>query len=188
MNYSTINSLWDLSQAPSQFSQLPDDDFLALLQKQFPSSITESNGNDPNDRSVNPQSIQTQQIPLPGLTPPSDDSSPSPPSNNDPGSRRQSVYSRANDNEESALKRKASDDNMDPGPSSKNQHTCAYTKLLSHAQSLIRTCRCSRRIKCCEKGAAVKAKIDREPSGWSIAESGPPLVLIRFNTRMKRGF
>ncbi|KIJ21342.1 hypothetical protein PAXINDRAFT_164871 [Paxillus involutus ATCC 200175] len=134
MNYSTINSLWDLSQAPSQFSQLPDDDFLALLQKQFPSSITESNGNDPNDRSVNPQSIQTQQIPLPGLTPPSDDSSPSPPSNNDPGSRRQSVYSRANDNEESALKRKASDDNMDPGPSSKNQHTSEESNAAKKGQ------------------------------------------------------
>ncbi|KIJ59812.1 hypothetical protein HYDPIDRAFT_161884 [Hydnomerulius pinastri MD-312] len=124
MDYPSLNSLWDLAQAPSQFSQLPDDDFLALLQKQFPTSITELNSTDPNDGSVNPQSIQKQQLPLPGLTPPSDDSSPSPPSNNDSHSRRQSVYSRGNDNEEGpALKRKASDDDMDEGPSSKNQHT-----------------------------------------------------------------
>ncbi|KAF9242361.1 hypothetical protein BU15DRAFT_86923 [Melanogaster broomeanus] len=99
MDYPSLNSLWDLAQAPSQFSQLPDDDFLALLQKQFPAS-----------------SAQKQQQPLPNLTPPSDDSSPSPP-NASP------IYSRANDNEDSALKRKASDHDMDPGPSSKNQHT-----------------------------------------------------------------
>ncbi|KAF9229815.1 hypothetical protein BS17DRAFT_724022 [Gyrodon lividus] len=135
MDYSSMNSLWDLAQAPSQFSQLPDDDFLALLQKQFPSSITEANSTDPNDGSVNPQSIQKQQIPLPGLTPPSDDSSPSPPSNNDSGSRRQSVYSRGNDNEESALKRKASDDDMDPGPSSKNQHTAEESSTAKKGQA-----------------------------------------------------
>ena len=96
MNFSSANSLWDLSQAPSQFSQLPDDDFLALIRKQFPPA----NNND---------------------SPPSDDSSPSPPSNTDAASRRDSLI--RNDTEDAPLKRKASSDDMQPGPSSKNQHT-----------------------------------------------------------------
>lgn len=114
-----MNTFWDLSQTPSQFSQLGDDDFLALLQKQYPNTVPDINATDVG--AVNPQSIQKP--PLPGLTPPSDDSSPSPPSINHPRSRHQSTYSRGNDNEESALKRKASDDDMEEGPSSKNQHT-----------------------------------------------------------------
>ncbi|KAG2160228.1 uncharacterized protein EDB93DRAFT_1114156 [Suillus bovinus] len=121
MEFPTMNNFWDLSQTPSQFSQLGDDDFLALLQKQYPNTVPDVNA---ADGAVNPQSIQKP--PLPGHTPPSDDSSPSPPSIhsvNHPRSRHQSTYSRGNDNEESALKRKASDDDMEEGPSSKNQHT-----------------------------------------------------------------
>lgn len=117
-----MNNFWDLSQTPSQFSQLGDDDFLALLQKQYPNTVPDVNSTDIG--AVNPQNIQNP--PLPGLTPPSDDSSPSPPSSNSinhPRSRHQSTYSRGNDNDESALKRKASDDDMEEGPSSKNQHT-----------------------------------------------------------------
>lgn len=117
-----MNNFWDLSQTPSQFSQLGDDDFLALLQKQYPDTVPDTNGAEVG--AVNPQNIQ--KLPLPGLTPPSDSSSPSPPSINSinhPRSRHQSTYSRGNDNEESALKRKASDDDMEEGPSSKNQHT-----------------------------------------------------------------
>lgn len=114
-----MNTFWDLSQTPSQFSQLGDEDFLALLQKQYPNTVPDINAADVG--AVNPQSIQNP--PLPGLTPPSDDSSPSPSSINHPRSRHQSTYSRGNDNEESALKRKASDDDMEEGPSSKNQHT-----------------------------------------------------------------
>ncbi|KAH7884021.1 hypothetical protein F5I97DRAFT_1930229 [Phlebopus sp. FC_14] len=121
MDYQSISSLWDLAQAPSQFSQLPDDDFLAFLQKQFPSSLSELSGASPNDGNVNPQSIH--KVPLPGLTPPSDDSSPSPPSNNDSLSRRQSVNSRGNDEGDSTLKRKASVNDLEEGPSSKTQHT-----------------------------------------------------------------
>ncbi|KAH7908207.1 hypothetical protein BJ138DRAFT_1128641 [Hygrophoropsis aurantiaca] len=118
----SLDSLWDLSQTPSQFSRLPDDDFLALLQKQYQNSIAPTNGSSQHEPSVNPQTIQN--LSLPGLSPSSDDSSPSPPSNNDSQSRRQSIYSRGNnDNEESGLKRKASDDTMDEGPSSKNAHT-----------------------------------------------------------------
>ncbi|KAG6371509.1 hypothetical protein JVT61DRAFT_9213 [Boletus reticuloceps] len=108
MNYSTMNSLWDISQAPSHFSQLPDDDFLALLQKQFATT-------DSPDHSVNTQD-QRQ-------SPSSDDSSPSPPSNTDAASRRHSVNARSNDTDDAPLKRKASADDMEPGPSSKNQHT-----------------------------------------------------------------
>lgn len=122
MEFPSINNFWDLSQTPSQFSQLGDDDFLALLQKQFPNTVPDLNTTDVG--AVNPQSIQKS--PLPGLTPPSDDSSPSPPSNNSlshPRSRHHSTFSRGNDNEESALKRKASDDDMEEGPSTKNQHT-----------------------------------------------------------------
>lgn len=113
MNYSSLNSLWDISQAPSQFSQLPDDDFLALLQKQFPPA-------DPSDHShsVDPQSVLDRR-----QSPPSDDSSPSPPSITDATSRRQSIHVRTNDTDDAPLKRKASSDDMEPGPSSKNQHT-----------------------------------------------------------------
>ncbi|KAG1725556.1 uncharacterized protein EDB91DRAFT_1167942 [Suillus paluster] len=119
MEFPSINNFWDLSQTPSQFSQLGDEDFLTLLQKQFPNTVTDLNAADVG--AVNPQSIQKS--PLPRLTPPSDDSSPSPPSNNHSRSRHQSTFSRGNDNEESALKRKASDDDMEEGPSTKNQHT-----------------------------------------------------------------
>lgn len=111
MNYTPLSSLWDISRAPSQFSQLPDDDFLALLHKQFPST-------DPNDHTVNPESVHNLRE-----SPNSDDSSPSPPSNTDAASRRQSLHVRANDTEDAPLKRKASSDDMEPGPSSKNQHT-----------------------------------------------------------------
>jgi len=112
MNYPSMNSLWDISQTPAQFSQLPDDDFLALIQKQFASS-----GN--SDRSVNPQSVHPRR-----QSSPDDDSSPSPPSNADAASTRHSPLVRPNDAEDAPLKRKASSDEMDePGPSSKNQHT-----------------------------------------------------------------
>ena len=117
MEFPSANNFWDL-QTPSQFSQLGDEDFLALLQKQYPNAVPDvSDG-------VNPQSIHKS--PLSGLTPPSDESSPSPPSNNsidDPRSRRHSTFSRPNDNDEPALKRKATDDAMQESPSTKNQHT-----------------------------------------------------------------
>lgn len=117
MDYASLGSMWDITQAPSQFSQLPDDDFLALLHKQF-------SPGDAGDRSVNPQSVQKPQ-----QSPTSDDSSPSPPSNTDTTSRRQSVHVRPNDTEDAPLKRKASGDDMEPGPSSKNQHTGVSTSF-----------------------------------------------------------
>ncbi|KAF8139783.1 hypothetical protein EV363DRAFT_1497757 [Boletus edulis] len=123
MNYSTMNSLWDISQGPSHFSQLPDDDFLALLQKQFATT-------DSPDHSVNAQD-QRQ-------SPSSDDSSPSPPSNTDAASRRHSVNARSNDTDDAPLKRKASTDDMEPGPSSKNQHTADDSNSAKKSQQLRR--------------------------------------------------
>ena len=127
------SSIWDSTPTSSQFSQLPDDDFLAFLARQFPKVVSHQpnqSDSDAHDASVNPQSIL--QHPPAGLTPPSDDSSPSPLSNSaDPASRRQSqsAFSRPLDNaahgdETPALKRKASDDDLEEGPSSKNKHTC----------------------------------------------------------------
>ncbi|KAJ7789461.1 hypothetical protein B0H14DRAFT_2472064 [Mycena olivaceomarginata] len=110
-----ISPLWDLSQA-SSFSQLPDDDFLALLQKQFPTSAGPYGdfGGMPNG--VNPQTIS--RYPLPTLTPPSEDSSPSPPQQS--GSK--------SPEDEHDLKRKASDDDLSDGPSQKTQHTSGNGK------------------------------------------------------------
>lgn len=119
-SYSPVTPLWDLSQA-SNFSQLPDDDFLALLQKQFP---TGNAGFDTSfNNGINPQSINRYS--LPSLTPPSEDSSPSPPNMND--SNKPSPTDDRDDNSDSALKRKASDDDLSEGPSQKNQNTCMYT-------------------------------------------------------------
>ncbi|KZP15222.1 hypothetical protein FIBSPDRAFT_795836 [Athelia psychrophila] len=120
--YPGVTPLWDLSQATT-FSQLPDDDFLALLQKQFPTSNEFS-----FQGGINPQEIQPYA--LPGLSPPSDDSSPSPQSANnerDAGSRSRSRQRRSGDSDgdDPMLKRKASDDSLDDEPSSKNQNTGA---------------------------------------------------------------
>jgi AP-1-like factor len=100
--------LWDLSQA-SSYTHLADDDFLALLQKQFPQA---NNDVLSFNNSVNPQSIT--RYPLPSLSPPSEDSSPSP--------QPDSAIS-VDEPGESALKRKASDDALDDGPNSKGQST-----------------------------------------------------------------
>ncbi|KAJ7071586.1 hypothetical protein C8F01DRAFT_1217056 [Mycena amicta] len=107
-SFSDMSPLWDLSQA-SSFSQLPDDDFLALLQKQFPTPPTQYSVDFSLDGpGINPQSISHYS--LPSLSPPSADSSPSPPQEEDHG-----------------LKRKASDDDLEEGPS-KAQHTLGNGK------------------------------------------------------------
>lgn len=77
---------WDLSHSSSSFSHLPDDDFLAILQNQFPAENT-----------INPSYSLA----------PSEDSSPSP----------------DDDQPDPALKRKASDESIQGGPSQKTQHT-----------------------------------------------------------------
>ncbi|KAJ7674435.1 hypothetical protein B0H17DRAFT_157771 [Mycena rosella] len=113
--YSDMSPLWDLSQATS-FSQLPDDDFLALLQKQFPSAPTHFGADFSTANGVNPQTISRYS--LPSLTPPSEDSSPSPP--------EQSGSKSPEDDHD--LKRKASDDSLDEEPSQKSQHTLGNGK------------------------------------------------------------
>ncbi|KAF7972578.1 hypothetical protein HWV62_17712 [Athelia sp. TMB] len=119
--YPGVTPLWDLSQATT-FSQLPDDDFLALLQKQFPGSADFNTG--VFQGGINPQEIQP--FSLPGLSPPSDDSSPSPQSANqdrDDGSRSRSRHRSGSQDDDPMLKRKASDDSLDEEPNQKNQHT-----------------------------------------------------------------
>lgn len=132
-SYPAVAPLWDLSQA-SPFSQLPDNDFLALLEKQF--AANNSTSFDPSvfDTGINPQSIQSLNDP----SPPSDDSSPSPGSiNNESNSRGESRRPRGDtDPDDSILKRKASVDSMDDGPNQKNQHT-GRSHLSAYQQAIL---------------------------------------------------
>ncbi|KAI0040505.1 hypothetical protein FA95DRAFT_865223 [Auriscalpium vulgare] len=118
--------LWDFSQSadPTSFSQLADDDFLALLQKQFTPDLGAGNLGAlslPHD-GIDPSKISTMPLPVPP-PPLSEDSSPSPPNMNDvaSSSRRQSRSFSAEGGDEQ-LKRKASDDDFEEGPSHKNPH------------------------------------------------------------------
>ncbi len=132
-NFADITPLWDLSQATT-FSQLADDDFLALLQKQFPASTspTLNLGTEFAPPSVDPNDIS--RFSLPSFNPPSEDSSPSPPQNQASSSRQ-----RGDDDDEyrSDLKRKASidEDDQEEGPSSKAQHTCKQRDSISRIHS-----------------------------------------------------
>ena len=100
--------LWDFANFES------DDDFLTRLQKQFPP-------------------VPLYPAAIPALTPPSDDSSPSPPtipdthsSPNQPPVRLSSLQP-TDSGEDPALKRKASDDSLsDEGPIQKNPHLGTY--------------------------------------------------------------
>ncbi|KAJ3514930.1 hypothetical protein NLJ89_g2084 [Agrocybe chaxingu] len=118
-SYPEVTPLWDLSHS-QDFANLADNDFLALLQKQFPTP----NGAPLGFMSTYPDPLNIHSGPysLPSLTPPSEDSSPSPPNSNnqDPPSE---------DNPEPAApKRKASDEDLSEGPSQKTQHT-GYSHL-----------------------------------------------------------
>ncbi|EIW65222.1 uncharacterized protein TRAVEDRAFT_111498 [Trametes versicolor FP-101664 SS1] len=146
MNFpsSELHSFWDISaQQPDTFSALADDDFLAFLQKQFPTAV---GPNAPlsfdNPDGVDPQTISS--FPPLNNSPPSSDSSPSPPSTHHESSlsRRQSgAFSNppsANGSdqherpqEDSTLKRKAAkddDDDDDDEPQAKSQHTSGSNK------------------------------------------------------------
>ncbi|KAI0358812.1 hypothetical protein OH77DRAFT_1109000 [Trametes cingulata] len=146
MNFSPsdLHSYWDISaQQPDTFSALPDDDFLAFLQKQFPTAV----GNNPplsfdNPDGVDPQSISS--FPPLNNSPPSSDSSPSPPSThhesslsrrqsgafNDPSSSASTDQQKGQQSqqqsqqEDGTLKRKAANDNEDE-PQHKSQHTAS---------------------------------------------------------------
>jgi hypothetical protein len=123
-------SLWDFSH-PISLDYIPDNDFIALLQKQYP-PITAL---DPNSIYHHPDNSNNNSrvSPLPALTPPSEDSSPSPPtitdSSNPPSRKTSSSHQhqhqhRSESGDDSALKRKASDDSLnDEAPSlKKNPH------------------------------------------------------------------
>ncbi|SRR6266702_1435279 len=125
MDYNTTSSpLWDFSQSPSAsaFSQLAENDFLALLQKQFDPDLFPANAYAIPHDGVDPSKISNLTTPAPP-PPLSDDSSPSPPSTTDhlSSSRRQSTNS-GNEQDSPELKRKASDDALDD--ESPNQKTC----------------------------------------------------------------
>ena len=116
-SFINVDNFWDLPQHPATFSSLPEDDFLALLQKQFPSSNNIFDISPPDG--VDPLNINPLVIPNP--TPPSTDSSPSPPSvAQEPAtSRPQSGVFNAegsgspSTNDDPSLKRKASDESME---------------------------------------------------------------------------
>lgn len=109
---------WDISQTPMTLSQIADDDFLTLLQKQFPADVQIpfdlSFPGYNNPTVVNPQSLSDYAPPISQPTPSSSDSG------NSPGST-------ANDNDDRSLKRKASDERMDVEPASKTAHTASTT-------------------------------------------------------------
>jgi AP-1-like factor len=157
-----LNQSWDLTSPPS-LPSLPDDDFLALLQKQFvannpttidfaPFGTTKSLQQVPN--SANPQSLSHLPI-TNNNTPPLTDSSPSPPSaDNTSGVERANRRNSGgvtnhwldggNRNDEDALKRKAStdesDDEDDDGqPSHKSQHLDRVNSSISPQQILLRS-------------------------------------------------
>jgi AP-1-like factor len=109
MDAYTDTSFWD--NTPT-FNQLPDSDFFALLQKQFPPTA-------PPFAEVNPQNLSS--YPLPSLTSSEEESSPSPPNSNRDVSN--------DDVNEPPLKRKASGDEISDIPNQKTQHT---GKVLSH--------------------------------------------------------
>jgi AP-1-like factor len=105
---------WDISQTPMTLSQIADDDFLTLLQKQFPTDVQVpfdlSFPGYNNPTGINPQSLSDYTIPISQPTSSSSDSSNSP-------------ASTINDNDDRSLKRKASDERMDVEPTSKAVHT-----------------------------------------------------------------
>ncbi|SRR5713226_6055386 len=130
MDYTTP-SLWDFARSPTGLSQAQDNDFLALLEKQFSQDPSSSNAYPVSHDGVDPSKISN--LPAPAPPPPlSDDSSPSPPSTTDhaSASRRQSTYSTA-EQDGHELKRKASPDDMEED--SPNQKSCSscFSRMLS---------------------------------------------------------
>ncbi|KIK16247.1 hypothetical protein PISMIDRAFT_269882 [Pisolithus microcarpus 441] len=137
---SDYSGLWNMTSTSSQFSQMPEDEFLALLQKQFQSVSHEVDTSTDTNKDGNNDPLSITQLPLSGVTPSADDSSPSPATNNAGSpSRRQShsSYPHQGDNhaqgdETPALKRKASDDDLDEGHNSKSKLGGPWNLLLVH--------------------------------------------------------
>jgi AP-1-like factor len=119
-SYPEGTQLWD----SADFSQLPDNDFLALLQKHYPTADDGGLFMAPYPNAVNPQNLLS--YPLPSLTPPSEESSPSPSNSN-----QENVN---DDNNDSALKRKASEEDLSDGPTQKSQHMSGQLSDLEQIQ------------------------------------------------------
>lgn len=130
MDYTTP-SLWDFTRSPSGLSQIQDNDFLALLQKQFNTDSSTTSAYPISHDGVDPSKITNLPAPAPP-TPLSDESSPSPPSITDQpsSSRRPSTNSTA-EQDGHELKRKASLDVMEEeSPSQKSCSSC-FSRTLS---------------------------------------------------------
>jgi AP-1-like factor len=112
MDYTTP-SLWDFTRSPSGFSQIQDNDFLALLQKQFNNPDSSAPAAYPiSHDGVDPSKISNLPAPAPP-TPLSDESSPSPPSITDhPSSSRRPSTNSTTEQDGHELKRKASADDV----------------------------------------------------------------------------
>lgn len=146
--FNDTNAVWDLPLSQS-LPSIADDEFIALLQKQFgvnPDQIDKNLFSPVKDASaapplanIDPHNLTTR-LPTPPATstPSSEDSSPSPPSmpadtSSGTRSKRQSgVYAFENGNgandkssdDEPAPKRKAGSEDLDDEPDPKSQHTC----------------------------------------------------------------
>jgi len=110
--YQEVSPLWNLS---DPITQLSDQDFFNLLQKQFHVSANGVNDFQTSPDGVNPQNLSMYS--LPNLSPPStsDESSPSP-SNSNQDTSKDGV------NDDPTLKRKANSDRLENEPNSKTQH------------------------------------------------------------------
>lgn len=170
MSFDNNDSLWDLSLPPS-LPSLADDDFIALLQKQF--GVNNDNAARqtrklPDGNNVDPQVLT--RFPAPDVSPPLSDDSPSPPSARDMSrSRRESgVYhdsptadNQSND-EDHALKRKASNEDLDEEPNAKSQHTC--TCYFFHSLGA-----CSSLMYAPAAGSSKKGNSSRRKSGGAVS-------------------
>ena len=113
-SFQDVTPLWDFSAA--NYTQMQDQDFLNLLQKQFPNAgamVDPMAFGGGYGGVVNPQNVNKNS--LPALSPPSEDSSPSPPNSGD-------NHHDYDEDTPSAPKRKA-DDDLENSPNAKNQHT-----------------------------------------------------------------
>lgn len=138
MDYTTP-SLWDFTRSPSAFPQIQDNDFLALLQKQFNTESTSPPTTYPiSHDGVDPSKISNLPAPAPAPpTPLSDESSPSPPSTTDhvSSSRRHSTNS-TTEQDGHELKRKASPDDMMDEESPSQKSCSSRFSQCSHAPTL----------------------------------------------------
>ncbi|KLO06312.1 hypothetical protein SCHPADRAFT_1002416 [Schizopora paradoxa] len=141
------SALWDLSLPPS-LPSLADDEFVALLQKQFGASndgavpVTDKQPPNGFNANINPQQLSRFPSAHDTSSPLSDDEdedSPSPPSASvNSRSRKQSGSMRErqrsiDEDDDHAPKRKASEEDLDDEPNHKSQHTSSSKKASTSA-------------------------------------------------------